>query len=406
MKKIIMVTLAVIGLVGVAAPSQAATSWNRQFGTAEADEAASIAFDGRGNSYVAGWTMGTLPGQVSAGTVDAFVRKYSPAGDELWTRQFGSWERDFARAVAVDSADNAYVVGETHGTLPGQVSGGGFDAWVRKYDAAGKELWTQQFGGGGGDSGWGAAVDRGGNLYVAGTTRGALAGQTSAGGFDAFVAKYDTQGRELWTRQFGGEAGDGARGIALDGSGDVYVVGSTDAALPGQAPAGGFDAYLRHYDGQGNHLWTRQFGSGADDYGMAVAVDPAGRALVVGSTNRALPGQVGAGGTDAFVRSFDATGTALWTEQFGTTGSDDAWGVALDSAGNAYVVGSAGGLYVRKCDPSGRELWTKRPGDARSDLGLSIALDADGDASVAGSTFGALPGQTPSGGRDAFVIRL
>jgi hypothetical protein len=127
---------------------------------------------------------------------------------------------------------------------------------------------------------------------------------------------------------------------------------------------------------------------------------------VVGSTDRALSGQVWAGGTDAFVRSFDLHGGALWTEQFGTAESEDAWGVALDAAGAVYVVGSAKGLYVRKCDASGREVWTERPGSDESDLGQSIALDAEGHPAVAGSTFGILSGQASSGGRDSFMVRL
>jgi hypothetical protein len=406
MKRMIAAVLVTVGLAGSAAPLQAASIWTRQFGTAEADEAASIAFDAAGNAYVAGWTAGTLPGQASSGTVDAFLVKFDPMGNRAWSRQFGSWERDFARAVATDAAGNAYVVGETHGALPDQAGAGSFDAFVRKYDAAGKELWTRQFGGGGGEGAWGSAVDKGGNVYVAGTTRGALAGQTSAGGFDAFVTKYDGDGNLLWSRQFGGEAGDGARSAAVDAAGNVLVAGSTDGALPNQAPAGGFDAYVRQYDSGGDHVWTRQFGSEADDYGVAVAVDSGGRVLVVGSADRALPGQVWAGGTDAFVRSFDIDGGALWTEQFGTTASDEAWGVAVDAAGAAYVVGSATGLYVRKWNASGGEVWTQRPGSEGSDLGLSIAVDPEGHSAVAGSTFGSLSGQKSSGARDAFTVKL
>ncbi|MGH9038425.1 MAG: hypothetical protein ACRD0O_21930, partial [Acidimicrobiia bacterium] len=85
----------------VAAPAET-SGWTRQFGTRAAEEALGVTIDPAGAAYVVGWTFGTLPGQVSAGTVDAFIRKYDPTGGELWTRQFGSWERDFARAVAAD----------------------------------------------------------------------------------------------------------------------------------------------------------------------------------------------------------------------------------------------------------------------------------------------------------------
>lgn len=82
------------------APGEAIASepanWIRQFGTTGLDEAKSVAVDPTGAGYVVGETFGTLPGQTPAGTLDAFIRKYDAAGTELWTRQFGAWERDIA----------------------------------------------------------------------------------------------------------------------------------------------------------------------------------------------------------------------------------------------------------------------------------------------------------------------
>ena len=406
-----------IGPQAGATASGDAAEWTRQFGTVNADEAQGVAVDRDGNALVVGWVFGALPGQPLAGMVDAFVRKYDAAGTELWTRQFGSSERDFARGVALDGQGSGYVVGETYGVLPGQAPAGGYDAYVRKYDADGTELWTRQFGGPGGEGAWGAAVDAAGSVSVVGTTRAQLPGQTSAGSFDGFLRKYDTAGTELWTRQFGSAGDEGGKAVALDGDGDILVAGSTDGTLPGQISAGGYDAYVRQFDASGNDLWIRQFGSKADDYGVAVAVDPAGRTLVVGSADRALPGQPWAGGTDAFVRQFDLSGNELWTEQFGTDSTDDAWGVAVDAAGGSYVVGSTGNslsgqrpaasdFFVRRYDPSGRHSWTRQFGSGDTDLALSVSLDAAQRPRVAGSTRGALDGQQPVGGRDAFVMRL
>jgi hypothetical protein len=393
-------------------------AWTRQFGTSAPEEALGVALDPAGSTFVVGWTFGTLPGQVSAGTVDAFVSKYDPAGNVAWTRQFGSWERDFARAVATDGAGNAYVVGETWGTLPGQHPAGGYDGFVRKYDPQGNELWTRQFGGGGGEAAWDVATDPAGHAYVAGTTAAALPGQTSAGSFDAFVRKYTSDGDEAWTRQFGSTGGEGGRGLALGPDGNVLIVGSTDLALPGQSSAGGVDAYLRQYDHEGRELWTRQFGGEADDYGMAVAVGANGQPSVVGSTDRALPHQSSAGGTDAFLSHFDATGTALWTQQFGTSSADDADDVAVDPTGDVYVMGnteryfagqqSAGesDVFLRRYGPDGIERWTRQFGTPERDLAFSLGLDPAGHPRVVGSTRGALPGQTSAGDRDAFVMHV
>jgi beta-propeller repeat-containing protein len=391
-------------------------AWTRQFGTSGSEEAHGVAVDPAGDAYVVGWTFGTLPDQTSAGTVDAFVRKYDPAGNELWTRQFGSWERDFARAVATDGAGNAYVVGETHGTLPGQTSAGGYDAFMRKYDPAGNEVWTRQFGGGGGEAAWDVVADQAGNTYLVGSTGAALPDQASAGDFDAFVGKYAPDGTQLWTRQFGSEGSDAGRGVALDPTGNVLVVGNTNFALPGQRSAGGYDAYLRQYDAGGKELWTRQFGSLADDYGVAVAVDSAGTGWVVGSTDDVLPDQVSAGATDVFLRGYDRSGLQGWTRQFGTRLVDDGFGIGIDQAGNIDVTGDTAGtlhgqisagkgdVFERKYDPAGDEVSTLQFGSPETDFAFSLAMEPSGNPRVVGSTRGALRGQTSAGDRDAFVI--
>src|SRR5262245_53530980 len=93
----------------------------RQFGTTAEDTARRIAVDGMGSVYGAGYTDGALPGQTSAGgTTDAFVRKYDASLTEVWTRQFGTSENDSALGVAVDGTGSVYVAGFTIGVLPGQ----------------------------------------------------------------------------------------------------------------------------------------------------------------------------------------------------------------------------------------------------------------------------------------------
>ena len=408
------------GWIALAGPpaSAATAAWSRQFGTRQADEALAVALDRSGNAYVAGWTFGTLPGQTSAGTVDAFVRKVDPEGNELWTRQFGSWESDFARSVAIGPSGDVYVVGETNGTLPGQRSAGGRDAFLRRYDPEGSERWTRQFGGRGGEVATGVAVDGAGEAYVVGTTAAALPGQRWAGDYDAFIGKYDGAGRELWTRQFGSVAGDGARGIALDPAGRPTLVGSTEGSLVDQRSAGGFDAFIRQYDTSGEHMWTRQFGTPADDYGVAVAVDRLGDPTVVGSTDGALSGESSGGGTEAFLRRFDSAGTPRWTHQFGTGSADEGWGVAVDGAGDTYVVGTTQPrsltqttpakthCFARKYGVAGQELWAEAFGTDDTDLAFSVAVDQSGHLSVAGSTKGTLSGQKSHGERDAYLTRL
>ena len=390
-------------------------SWVRQFGTFDQDEGAAIAVDAIGASWVVGMTSATLPGQKSAGTIDAFIRHYDAAGNERWTRQFGTSENDFARGVALDRAGNAYVAGRTMGTLPGQQTAGGWDGYLRKYDPAGNEVWTRQFGSGGGEALSGVVVHAG-SVTVAGTTRGKLPGQPGAGEHDAFLRRYDTDGNELWTRQFGSPQDDFAVAVTVGPEGEALVTGCTNEG--GAGTPNGLDVFLRRYSPDGVLQWDRQFGSPSDDYGLAVSADPAGNVYVAGSTSGTLPGGVSSGLDDAFVRKFDFRGAVVWLRQFGTPGMDDAEGIAVNPAGNISLAGRLNGtvppqrpnggpdIYAAEIDPAGKQLWLQQFGSDQPDYALGLALDQAGGFYLTGGTLGALPGQSPNRERDAFVARL
>ena len=126
----LLVAWAVVAALAPAARGQE-TLWTRQFGSAATDYGIGISVDASG-VYVAGFTEGTLPGQTSAGFMDVFVRKYDAAGTEVWTLQFGTAGFDDAFGISAD-ASGVYVTGSTEGTLPGQTSAGGFDGYVRKF---------------------------------------------------------------------------------------------------------------------------------------------------------------------------------------------------------------------------------------------------------------------------------
>ena len=382
--------------------------WTRQFGTTASDVGFGVATDASGNVYVTGTTTGALEGP-NAGSFDAFLRAYDPIGDVLWTRQFGTAANDIAYGAATDADGNVYVAGVTLGALEG-VSEGEQDAFLRAYDPDGVPVWTRQFGTSSGDYAYGVATDTNGHIYVTGHTRGDLEG-TNAGNEDAFLRAYDPNGTELWTRQFGTTASDVSLGVATDASGNVYVTGTTTGALEGPY-AGNVDGFVRAYDPNGTALWTRQFGTGGGDYAYGVATDTNGNVYVTGSTNGVLEG-TNAGESDAFLRAYDPNGTELWTRQFGTTASDVGLGVATDANGHLYVTGytlgaleatNRGGFdaFLRAYDPSGTPLWTRQFGTTTFDRASSVATDTSGHVYVTGITDGALEG-TSSGGDDAFL---
>jgi hypothetical protein len=124
--------------------------WTKQLGTLWADRANGVATDSSGNVYVAGHTYeagtyGGLDGNTSAGDFDLFVVKYNSSGTKQWTKQFGTSGDDYAYGGATDSSGNVYVVGETYSGrgaesgigLDGNISAGGTDLFVVKYNSSG-----------------------------------------------------------------------------------------------------------------------------------------------------------------------------------------------------------------------------------------------------------------------------
>ena len=382
--------------------------WIDQFEILGGSEALGVTADSTG-VYIASYLAGSLPGQISSGARDAFIRKYDTTGNAIWTRQFGTVGNDTPYALAAYSS-GIYVVGITDSAFPAQVNAGSFDAFIRKYDLNGNVIWTRQFGTTRPDFARAVAVDASG-VYLGGFTDGTLPGQTSAGGSDAFVRKYDLNGTEVWTRQFGTEGFDDALGVTVDVTG-VYVAGRTTGILAGQSGGrGNFSGFLRKYDAAGTEGWTRQFGTEA----KGVVADSSG-VYVAGYIAEPFPNLMSAGGHDAFLRKYHTAGLELWTRQFGTTEEDHAVAVTSNASGifvagytvDAMLAGPPMGsfdIFVRKYDPSGTEQWTRQFGSDQQDLPEGIAAD-DSGVYVVGSTNGALPGQESDGSTAGFVAKF
>ncbi len=338
-------------------------------------------------------------GLLIASVVPLAAGQEERAAGFLWTRQFGTPGGDDGRGVAVD-ATGVYVAGFTLGALPNQTSAGGMDAFLRKYDLDGRELWTRQFGSLATDAAFGVTIDASG-VYVVGETQGALPNQTAAGGTDAFVRKYDTDGNHVWTRQFGTPSEDIPYAGAADATG-VYVVGMTGGVLPNQTSAGGADGFVRKYDQDGNELWTRQFGIAGDEWAFGIAAGPSG-VYVAGEVRG--PNETGVWNVDAFVRKYSGNGTHLWTERFGTPGEDRGIAVAVDSSA-VYIAGLAdnGDAFLQKRNLDGDLLWTDSFGTAAFEGAKAVAVYAS-RIYLAGSTTGSLARENADGDADAFLRR-
>src|SRR6185503_18248465 len=281
---------------------------------------------------------------------------------------------DQGYAIAVDSLGNAYVTGQTAAidfpTTPGafQTNYGGGDAFVTKNNPSGSALVYSTYLNGA--SGNGIAVDADGNAYITGdagtakfpTTSGAF--QTAPMGFDTFVTKLNAAGSALvYSARFGGNLDDFGRGIALDSAANAYITGWTvcrsaictfptvNAFQPNYA-GGTDDAFVTKINSSGSALaYSTYLGggkiiNGTEDWGQGIAVDSAGSAYVTGYTfSPDFPVTAGAfdtsrAGLDAFVTKFTPDGASLVYSTFlGGAGHEQGQGIAVDANGNAYVTG-------------------------------------------------------------------
>jgi hypothetical protein len=362
--------------------------WFGEVASARKDSASALSVDSFGNVYLSGSSYGNLQGS-NAGNDDAFVGKFNSVGQLLWTRQFGTSGVDYGSGVAADGLGNVLVTGGTSADLDGP-NAGNYDAFLRKYDADGNLLWAQQFGTLSADRATAAAADRHGNIYVSGITQ-----QSDVFPFpnDAWLSKFDTDGKLLWSRQQATPDSDTATSVFIDQVGNVYLAGDTTGVLDSKN-AGSYDAFLSKYDVEGNHFWTRQHGGPQAEFVRGVSADALGNVFVTGSTQGGLTGSTVAS-YDAFVLKYDAAGNLLWSRQPGTAGYDESHAVAADRSGNVYLAGATTGsfqglnagsddVFMMRIDLSGNLVWSHQFGGTGDDIGFDLSKDSLGNVFVAG----------------------
>jgi len=342
-------------------------------------------------------------GGVFVGGVDAFITKLNADGDELlYSTYLGGTQDDRGAAIAVDPAGNAYVTGTTRShdfptasPLFSSFRGGTSDAFVTKINAVGTQfLYSTYLGGDWSDeSGSAIAVDSAGNAYITGytksanfpTTPGAFDTACGASGTctneqavttdDAFVTKLAPDGSAMGYSTFlGGKGREISSAIKVDASGAAYVAGSTGSpdfpTTPGSydQTCGGNatcdldgspgDAFVTKLSPDGSTLgYGTYLGGTAHDGAFDLALDSAGNIYLTGSTlsddfppvdalqpkradDPALCADLAGVCADAFITMLDASGGTLrYSTYLGGSRTDYGTAIAVDSTGNAYVVG-------------------------------------------------------------------
>ena len=459
------------------------------------DDITGIALDRSGNTYITGYTVATIitdthmlqmnrvptmcPVTSQNPCPDAFVAKISADNHRLVYATFlGGSAADQANGIAVDAAGTAYIAGNTT-SLDFPVTShafqkknrGGNDAFIAKLSPDGRALLYSTYLGGstdnadtvGDDVATSIAVDSHGSAYVTGYTysynfplKNPLQGSLGYGKgtlgtqVDAFVTKFTPSGSGLvYSTYLGGSLSDSATGIAVDGAGNAYVTGQTNSpdfptpphALQGQLYGTDYNSFVAKLDKWGKSLvYATYLGRTAADKTHGIAVDGAGNAYVVGETNGGIPRTVGVaqptsgGGIDAFVAKLSDRGVLAYSTYLGGIGDDIGYGIALDSAGDAYIAGSTGSAafntpvvplksalqgslggnrggfgmldaFVAKVNSCGSALlYSSYLGGTFVDAATSIAVDSHGNAYLGGQSLSPnFPISHPIAGGGAYV---
>jgi hypothetical protein len=412
---------------------------------------------------------------------DAFVAKLDLglfSSNLVYLTYLGGVSHDGAFSLATDESGNAYLTGYTAstnfpivGNLCTNLNGGvrttptlqQIDAFVTKLSPDGSSLIYSTFlGGEDVDEGFGISVDAAGAAYVTGFTQSTnfplanLAVTNRGFGSDVFVTRINPDGQSFgYSLQFGGSDTDRGEGIIVDAAGQAFVAGFTRSAdfpittniafqvnhntltnLTALA-----DAFLLRVSPAGEVAYASYLGGTRDDLGFNVTLDAVGNVYVCGSTTSTnfvdtapgIPGGVltNSAIADVFVTKFDPSLTNLvYSVVFGGTAKDEAWDVAVDALGRAYLVGDSFSLgmpvtnyqgflsatnagssdaFLGRLNAAGTALdYLGYLGGKSGDLAYALKLDAGGNVYFVGQTASAnFPGAPALGGTsDGFVAKV
>ncbi|MBN4051323.1 gliding motility-associated C-terminal domain-containing protein [bacterium AH-315-M05] len=288
------------------------------------------------------------------------------------------------------TTDGGYIVTGQHETT----GAGACDIYIFKRDNCGNIEWFKTYGGVNSDGGMCIQQTPGGGYIVTGLL------DMGAGGYDNFLMKIDANGNVLWTKNYGGAGDD--RGLYLQQTSDGgYIVAGNTTSFG----AGGWDAYVIKADANGDTLWTRTFGGTGEDHSCYVEQTSDGGYFVTGNT-----GSFGAGGQDVWLLKLDSSGTLLWANTYGGTGTEGQhWdtkgqitpdgGFIISSHTTSFGAGLAD-VWLIRTDSTGNVLWSKTYGGADNDLSRFMRQTTDQGFIIGGETW-----SFGSGGRDVYLIK-
>ncbi|MBL7825514.1 MAG: T9SS type A sorting domain-containing protein [Saprospiraceae bacterium] len=351
-------------------------------GGTEVDFGNTIAVDASGNTYLTGYFSTTIdadpgPGEhllTSNGARDIFIQKLDPAGNLLWAVGIGGPGGEESGCLALDEAGNIYLSGLFAQTVdfdPGPAisplsTQSGYEAFALKLDPDGQFVWAKQFSGNNFSLGNQIAIQDNA-VYLAGEYKGDMDADPGPGSYilnsinsnwGGFILKLDTDGNFKWAANFNTFNGMALQSVAIAKDGGVVVVGWFTGSVdfdPGSGFAnltsgGQDDIYVLKLDSLGAYQWVQRIGGGGTDVAFDVKTDAAGNVVIGGwfsSTVDFDPGpgvfQLSTPFATAYLLKLSPIGSFIWVAKITGTGYNQINSMAIDASGNIYAGGELNG---------------------------------------------------------------
>lgn len=376
----IICSILIVILLVNGAKSQVTQEWGARYNGPPGnnqDYGYSVAVDGSGNVYTAGYSAG-----IGTGTFDYATTKCNSSGVQLWVARYNGPGNgtDYAYSIAVDGSGNVYVTGASTG------AGTDYDYATIKYDASGAELWVARYNGPGGgqDFAHSVTVDVLGNVYITGGSPGI------SSNIDYTTIKYNSSGGVQWVSRYNGPQNgyDESYSLVLDDTGNVYITGESYGGTTNT------DYATVKYNSSGTEQWSARYnGTGnLNDIASSITVSPSGNVTVTGRSDGITTN------ADFATINYSPDGVLQWGLRYNgfPNGADYANAIASDVSGNVYVTGQSKGATIFseyatvKYNSTGVQQWVSRyngPGSG-NDIARSIALDVSGNIYVTGNSRG------------------
>jgi len=308
----------------------------------------------------------------------AFLSAVCPSARaaSMWSKTYGGAAADTAAGETVQVSDGGYaILGDTS-----SFGAGGSDFWLIKTDADGNMQWNKTYGGTG--------TETSGDMCLTSDGGYAMSGYTTSfgvGGQDFWLVKTDAAGNMLWNKTYGGTGNEYAYHVEQTLDGGYALLGQTNSF-----GAGNNDFWLVKTDGSGTMQWNQTYGGTGNDVGIHVLQTGDGGYALAGSTS-----SFGAGSNDAWLIKTDAAGNMQWNKTYGGTGME--FGQCLEpTSDGGYAIAcittsfGAGSLdfWLVKIDSSGNMEWNMTYGGTGSDGPTHFIQTEDEGYAIVGFTTG------------------